>query len=149
MAMEVILIQDVPGLGATSDIVRVADGYARNYLFPRKLAAPASEVARRRVEKLRRERQEAEARALAEAQALAKKLETLSVNVAAKTGKDGKLFGAVTSADVAEALRAQGVDLDRRQIELAGPVKELGVVAATVRLHPQVSATVKVWVVEA
>jgi large subunit ribosomal protein L9 len=148
MAIEVMLIKDVPGLGAESDVVRVAEGYARNYLYPQKLAAPVTEATRRRIEKRRRERAEAEAAALAEARALAAKIEKMSVNIPVKAGADGKLFGAVTAASIAETLRAQGVELDRHQIEIEGPVKELGVVTATVHLHPQVSTALKVWVVE-
>ncbi len=148
MAIEVILMKDVPGLGRESDVVRVAEGYARNYLYPQKLAAPVTEAARRRIEKARLERAEAEAAALAEARALAAKIEAMSFNIPVKAGPDGKLFGAVTVGDITEALRAQGVMLDRHQVEIAGPIKELGVVPVTIRLHPEVTASLKVWVVE-
>ncbi len=148
MAIEVILMRDVPGLGAESDVVRVAEGHARNYLFPKGLAAPVTPAARRRIEKLRQARAAETAAALSEAKALAARIEALSVNVAVKTGPDGKLFGAVTAADVIAAAAAQGVALDKHQVELPGPVKELGVVPVAVRLHPDVTATLKVWIVE-
>ncbi len=148
MALEVILMRDVPGLGAQSDVVRVAEGYARNYLFPQQLAEPVTPAARRRIEKARQAREAAEAASLEAAKALAAKIEALSVNVAVKAGGDGKLFGSVTAADVLAALRAQGVELEKHQIEMSGPIKDLGVQSVSVKLHPRVSATLKVWVVE-
>lgn len=148
MAIEVILMRDVPGLGSESDVVRVAEGHARNYLFPRGLAAPVTPAARRRLEKQRQARAAEAAAALENAKALAAKIETLSVNVPVKVGPDGKLFGSVTVADICAAAAAQGVNLDKHQVELPGPVKETGVVPVAVRLHPQVTATLKVWVVE-
>jgi large subunit ribosomal protein L9 len=148
MSIEVILMRDVPGLGAESEVVRVAEGHARNYLYPQGLAAPVTTVARRRIEKARQVREAAEAATLAGAKALAAKIESLAINVSVKAGEDGKLFGSVTAANVLEAVRAQGVELEKHQVELPGPVKELGVVPIPVKLHPQVTATLKVWVVE-
>ena len=148
MSIEVILMRDVPGLGAESDVVRVAEGHARNYLYPKGLAAPVTPAARRRIEKARRARAAEEAATLAGARGLAAKIEALSINVPVKAGEDGKLFGSVTAAAVIEAVRAQGVTLEKHQIELPAPVRELGVFQVQVKLHPQVTAALKVWVVE-
>lgn len=148
MAIELILIENVKGLGVEGEVVRVAEGYARNYLLPRKLAAPVTEATRRYLEKKRREREEEQARVLARAREQAAAIEKVSCTLPVKTGEEGKLFGSVTAADIAEALAAQGIEVDRRQIELAEPIRELGVFSVPLRLHPEVNATLKVWVVE-
>ena len=148
MATEVLLMADVPDLGAQGEIVKVADGYARNYLVPRELAEAVTPAARARLAKLR-ERQEAAGGAeLAQAQALAGRLATISCTIPVKTGEDEKLYGSVTASDVAQAAADQGVNIDRHKIELEAPIKELGVFDVPVKLHPEVEATVKVWVVE-
>lgn len=147
MAKEVILMADVDGLGIEGDIVKVAEGYARNFLLPRNLAAPVSNMARRQLDKHRAER---EARLLREREAslsLAEKLDTLSLTLTAKAGPDGKLFGSVGPGDIATALEAQGLKVDRHKIQTE-PLKELGVFDVVVKAGPDVQATLKVWVVE-
>jgi len=148
MPMEIILTRDVEGLGSAGDVVTVADGYARNYLLPRGLAEKATPAAQRRIEKIRRARQERLERELAEARALAERLESLRCTVPVKAGVEGKIYGSVTAAAIVEALEQEGVTLDRRQVELEEPIKELGVFKVPVRLHPEVTATLEVWVVE-
>lgn len=146
MSIEVILLKDVENLGAEGELVRVKDGYARNALFPAKLAAPVTEATRRRVEKIRRDRAAQDAAARAAAQALADRISQATCTIPMKTGADGKLFGSVTAAHVAESLALQGIAVEKQQIELAEPIRELGVSSVPVRLAPQVTATLKVWV---
>ena len=148
MPTEVILMADVEGLGIEGDIIKVADGHARNFLLPRKLAAPVSEMARRQLEKHRAEREARLRREREESMSVAERLETLSLTVTAKAGPDGKLFGSVSAADIAEALAAQGVKVDRHKIDLDAPLRELGVYDVTVKTGPEIKATLKVWVVE-
>lgn len=148
MATEVILMADVKGLGAEGEVVRVAEGYARNYLLPRKLAAMVTEATRRQLEKKRKEREATVAREKEGAEALAKTLEQLSCTITVKTGEGGKMFGAVTAADIVTALKAQGVELDKHQIDLPDSIRETGVFNVPVSLHPEIKAAVKIWVVE-
>ena len=141
MATEVLLMTVVDGLGKDGDIVSVADGYARNYLLPR-------EATRRRLVKLQAERQKGEADALAGAQALAKKVAAASCTITVKVGDGEQLYGSVTESDIADALKSQDIEIDRNQIVLSDPIKELGTYDVSVHIHPEVEATVKVWVVE-
>ena len=147
MAKEVILMADVDGLGIEGDIVKVAEGYARNFLLPRKLAAPVSDMARRQLEKHRAEREARIQRDREASMSLVERLETLSLTLTAKAGPDGKLFGSVGPGDVAAALKAQGLEVDRHKIHLE-PIKELGVYDVTVKAGPDIQGTLKVWVVE-
>lgn len=148
MATEVILMADVKGLGAEGEVVCVAEGYARNYLLPRSLAAPVTDATRRQLEKRRKEREEKMARDKEGAQALAKTIEQTSCTVPVKTGEEGKMFGAVTVADIVAALKAQGVELDKHQIDLPEPIRETGVFNVPVKLHPEIQVALKIWVVE-
>jgi large subunit ribosomal protein L9 len=148
MSREVILMSDVPGLGSEGDVVKVSDGHARNYLLPRGLAAEVTDATRRRLEKVRRDRDQKDERELAQAKELAARLQGTSCNVGVKAGEGGKLFGSVTAAHICEALKLQGIAIDRHQLGLEEPIHELGVFNLPVRVHPQVSATLKVWVVE-
>lgn len=148
MAKELILIADVEGLGVEGEIVRVAEGYARNYLLPREKAALVTPATKRLVEKKKAERVEREAAQKAEAVKQAEQLAQISVTLSVKTGENGKLFGSVTAADVLAALEKQGIKLDKKQLVMAAPVRELGVVELPVKLHEDVDATLKVWVVE-
>ena len=116
MATEVLLMTVVDGLGKDGDIVSVADGYARNYLLPRELAAPVTEATRRRLVKLQAERQKGEADALAGAQALAKKVAAASCTITVKVGDGEQLYGSVTESDIADALKSQDIEIDRNQI---------------------------------
>lgn len=146
--MMVILQQDVPHLGRVGDIVKVRDGYGRNYLVPHGMAVVADERNVRRLEHQKREASAKAAKVLAAAKAQAEKLGQTAVSIKVQAGEEGKLFGAVTNRDIAEALAAEGVELDRRQVELAEPIKQIGVFSVPVRLHPEVEASVKVYVIQ-
>lgn len=149
MAKEVILMDDVEGLGDTGEIVRVADGYARNFLFPRKLAALVNEGTRRQVEKrkIAAEKKRAELRTAAEARGA--KIAAATITIKVKTGADGKLFGSVTSADIVDALKAQaGIEIERKQVDVSHGIKELGEHAVPVRLYKDVKADLKVTVIQ-
>lgn len=148
MATEVLLMDDVKDLGTAGDVVRVADGYARNYLIPGKLAEPVTAAARARLSKLQQQREEARQAERTAAAEMANRLAAVQCTIAVKTGEDGQLYGSVTETDIAEVLRNEGVEIDRHSIELDSPVKELGVFNVKVRLHPDVQAELKVWVVE-
>lgn len=148
MATEVLLMADVVDLGGEGDVVTVADGYARNYLIPKKLGAPVSEATRRRLEKIRREREVTKKAEVAEAKAMAARLEGVSCTIPVKTGKDEKLYGSITAADIVEVLKAQGVELEPQALKLEEPIKELGVFDVEVGISADVKAAVKVWVVE-
>jgi len=148
MSKEVILMADVAGLGAEGAVVRVAEGYLRNYLAPRQLAAPVTEATRRRLEKKRREREQQLVREREQAAALVQQIEQLSLTIPVKTGEGGQLFGSVTVQDLLAALQAQGVKLEKHQVQLAEPLRELGVFNVPVKLPPDLQATLKVWVVE-
>ncbi len=149
MAVELILIEDVKDLGRLGDRVRVAEGFARNYLLPRKLAAAASPGILRRLESRKLQMQKEHEERLAVAQAMAEKIAKLSVSLAVEAGENDKLYGSVSSVQIAEALAAQGVEVERAAILLAEPIKELGVYTVNVRLHDDVQAALKVWVVRA
>lgn len=146
--MEVILRQAVDNLGHPGDIVTVSPGFARNYLLPRGIAFAATEGNKKRIslEKARLEAAEAERRAGAEE--IAKKLEEVSITFSARVGDEGKLFGSVTSADIAQQLEAQGFHVEKRQIDLHEPLKALGVYRVPVRLHADVRPEIKVWVIK-
>ena len=148
MAVEVLLMDAVPGLGIEGDVVRVADGYARNYLFPRGMASEVTEGKKRQIEKKRIERLELMRKEQSAAEELAKKFEGLSCTIAVKTSEGGKMFGSVTAAQIIEKMAEQGITLDRNQLKLDSPLHELGVFDVTVILHPEVKTTLKVWIVE-
>jgi len=148
MAVEVLLMDAVPGLGIEGDVVKVADGYARNYLFPKGMASEVSEGKKRQIEKKRTERLELMKEEQGAAEELAKKFENLSCTLAVKTAESGKMFGSVTAAQVLENLAEQGIKLERNQIKLDAPLHELGVFDVTINLHPEVKTTLKVWIVE-
>ena len=148
MALEVILMQDVKDLGSEGQVVRVSEGYARNYLIPKKLGAPVTEATRRRLAK-QQERREAERKAGREkAQELVSKLEKASCTITVKVGEGDKLFGSVTSADIVKVLEAQGFAIDKHAVQLDAPIREVGVFDVKVKVHPDVEALIKVWVVQ-
>lgn len=149
MAKEVILMDDVDGLGDTGEIVKVADGYARNYLLPRGLAAAVNAGTRRQVEKRKvlAETKRVALRAAAEEKGA--KLSATKVEIKVKTGADGKLFGSVTTADVVDALKKQGgIEIERKQVDLGQGIKELGEHTVSVRIYKDVKADLKVTVVQ-
>jgi large subunit ribosomal protein L9 len=145
--MEVILREHVDNLGSRGEIVRVADGYARNYLLPRKLALLATEGNKKQIERerVKFEAKEAEDRKVAEA--MAERLAMLEIAIPRKVGETDALYGSVTTADIAEALAAKGFDIDRRKLQLAEPIKKVGEVEVPVKLHREVTALLKVKVV--
>ena len=148
MATEVLLMADVPELGKAGEVVKVSEGYARNYLLPRELAAAVTPASLRRLEKLRKERAELAKIQLAEAHAKAGKLEGAAVTIRAKTSDGEKLYGSVSAAEIVDALRNQGVTLDRTQVELAEHLKQTGTFEVPVRLHPEVTVQIKVLIVK-
>ncbi len=146
--MLVILRENVENLGTIGDVVKVPDGYARNFLIPRKLCVTADE---HNVAQIEHHKKALEKRRLAQkgvAQELAKKLGEVSVNISRKVGENDKLFGSVSTADIAEELKKQGYAVERRKVIIAHPIKTLGVHPVTIRLDNDVEASVKVWVVK-
>jgi large subunit ribosomal protein L9 len=146
--VRVVLREDVENLGRKGDLLEVADGYARNFLVPRGLAMKATAGVARQAEAMRRNRETREVRDRAYAEELAQRLAGMRIEVKARAGEGGKLFGSVTATDIADAVLAQAeVELDRRRIGLADPLKELGPVEVPVRLHTDVEAVLSVEVV--
>jgi large subunit ribosomal protein L9 len=145
--MKLILTQEVSGLGEPGDVVEVAGGYGRNYLVPRGLAMRWTRGGEKQVELIRRARSARDIRNLDEAQEVAGKLQRLSVRLQVRAGSSGRLFGSVTPADIATAVKAAGgPELDKRRIEVGNPIKTVGSHKVAVRLHPEVSATVTIEV---
>jgi large subunit ribosomal protein L9 len=145
--MEVILREHVESLGRRGDVVRVAEGYARNYLLPRKLALPVNDNNKRQIE---REKKLAEARDMEEksaAEAIAQRLGQIEIEIPRRVGEHDTLYGSVTSADIAQALHAKGFEVDKRKIGLPEPLKALGESTIPVKIHREVTAQVKVKVV--
>jgi large subunit ribosomal protein L9 len=148
--MKLILNQEVTGLGAPGDVVEVKDGYGRNYLVPRGFAQLWTKGADKQIATIRRAREVREVRDTAHAAEIKDRLAELSVRLPARSGEGGRLFGSVTAADVVEAVsKAGGPKLDRRLVVLAHPIKSLGQHAVTVKVHPEVEATLTVEVVKA
>jgi large subunit ribosomal protein L9 len=149
MATELILRQYVEHLGNRGEVVKVADGYARNYLLPRKLALRVTSESRKQIEreKVKAEAQENDERAAA--QALADALATADISIARRVGDHDTLYGSVTTSDIAEALSARQINVDRRKIQLAEPLKTLGDHVITIKLHRDVPATVTIKIVPA
>jgi large subunit ribosomal protein L9 len=137
----------VDKLGRAGELVSVKDGYARNFLLPRGLALPATEGNRRRQEAERRQREKKAATEVWDAREVASRLEQLSLTFTMKAGDGDRLFGSVTTHDVAEQLKAQGFEVDKKQVELEEPIKALGVYKVPIRLHAEVKPEVRVWVV--
>ncbi len=145
--MKLILTQEVTGLGAPGDVVEVKAGYGRNYLVPRSLAMPWTRGSEQQIEMIKRGRAAREIRSLDDARAAAGRLSGLQVRLQTRAGQGGRLFGSVSTADIAAAVRnAGGPELDRRKIEVANPIKTIGSHRISVRLHPEVSATLEVEV---
>jgi large subunit ribosomal protein L9 len=146
--MKLILTQEVTGLGTPGDVVEVKDGYGRNYLVPRGLATAWTKGGEKQVSSIRKARESREIETLEEAQRIRQSLEAKPVRLAVRAGASGRLFGAITPGDVAEAiLAADGPQVDRRKVELTQPIKTLGEYTAQVRLHADVSAKVALKVV--
>ena len=146
--MEVILIQDVANLGYKNDIIKVKDGYGRNYLIPNQLAIIANDSNRKQLAENLKQQAHKLAKQLADAKALAEKLAATVITLQVKANEDGKIFGSITTAQVAEALKAQGFDIDKKIITVEN-VKELGEALAVAKLHREVKAQIKLNVVAA
>jgi large subunit ribosomal protein L9 len=146
--MKIVLRADVEHLGQKGDLVEVADGYARNFLVPRGLALRATSGIQKQADAMRRNRDVRDRRERDAAQAVADQLIAPVIRLTARAGEGGRLFGSVTSSDIAAAVHEQiGIEVDRRHIALDEPLKELGVTEVSVRLHPEVTATLRVEVV--
>jgi len=145
--MEVILREHVDNLGRRGDVVRVADGYARNYLLPRKLALPVTEANRRQIERERKVAEVREAQEKQDAESLAARMAEAELVFARRVGENETLYGSVTAADIAEALGEKQFEVEKRRVVLAEPLKQLGEFEVPVRIHRDVAATVKVRVV--
>jgi len=145
--MDVILREHVDNLGRRGEIVKVADGYARNYLLPRKLALLATEGNKQRIERERAKYEAVEAEEKKIAEAMAARMANIEVEIARKVGETDALYGSVTTSDIADALRAKGFDIDRRKVQLREPIKKISELDVPIRLHRDVVATVKVKVV--
>ncbi|MCL6612567.1 MAG: 50S ribosomal protein L9 [Peptococcaceae bacterium] len=145
--MKVVLLQDVKGQGKKGDIITVAEGYARNFLIPRNLAVEASEAALKEISRQKAAQDMKKKKEEEEARAAAARLDGTKVRIKTRVGEGGKLFGAVSSKDIAEGLaRQHGIDLDKKKIVLKEPLKTLGEHLVTVKLHPSVQATITVLV---
>jgi large subunit ribosomal protein L9 len=145
--MEVILREHVDNLGKRGEVVKVANGYARNFLLPRKLALAVTEANKRQIE---REREAAEARELEEksqAEAFGQRLSQTEIEIARRVGENNTLYGSVTSSDIANALAAKGFEIDKRKIQLAEPLKALGEKIVPIKVHREVTSQVKVTIV--
>jgi large subunit ribosomal protein L9 len=148
--MQIVLRDDVDNLGRKGDLVEVADGYARNFLVPKGLAIKATPGAQKQADAMRRNRDAQEVRTREAANALAERLAGGTIEVKARAGEGGRLFGSVTAADIADAVQEQlGIEIDRRRLDLDEPLKELGAVDVRLRLHTDVHATIHVAVVAA
>jgi large subunit ribosomal protein L9 len=148
--MKLILTQEVSGLGGPGDVVEVASGYGRNYLIPRRFAMRWTRGAEKQIDLIKRARSVREVRSLDDAQRLSGELSGLQVRLQTRAGETGRLFGSVSAADIAAAVRdAGGPELDRRRIEVRNPIKTIGAHQVTVRLHPEVTATLDIEVVAA
>ena len=147
--MKVILVEDVPSLGKMGDLIKVADGYGRNYLIPHGKALNATThnikvlehqttQLKNKIDKIKRD-----------AEKLAKRIEAVSCTVKKSAGEEEKIFGSVTSMEISESLKVEGIDVDRKKIDLDEPIKTLGIYTVPIKLHPEVTAQLKVWVVKA
>ncbi|MCI0453205.1 MAG: 50S ribosomal protein L9 [Candidatus Latescibacteria bacterium] len=146
--MEVILLESIHKLGNRGQAVKVKPGFARNYLFPRNLALPATAANRRVFQENERVLIKKDEAAIDAARARAAKFVDVSVNIAVQVGEEDKLYGSVSALDIARKLKEQGHEVERREIELADPIRQIGVYNVDLRLHREVSVPIKVWVVK-
>ena len=148
MAVEIILMADVKDLGTEGQVVRVTEGFARNYLIPNKLGAPVTEATRRRLAKMQQQREAVRKETADKARAQAGALEKGSYTISVKVGEGEKLFGSVTAADIAKIVQGQGFSIEKHAVLLDEPIRELGVYEVKVKLHADVNAVIKVWIVQ-
>jgi large subunit ribosomal protein L9 len=145
--VKLILTNEVSGLGVAGDVVEVKDGYARNFLLPRSLATPWTRGGQKQVDSIQRARQSRAVKSLEEARSVRGELESRTLTITVRAGANGRLFGAISQAEVADAAKAAGITIDRRKVEFASPVRSVGEATASVSLHPDVKAQVKLMVV--
>lgn len=145
--MKVILKEDVKNLGLAGSIVNVADGYARNFLIPRNLAVEASTKNVKALEQERKRIEEAARKVKEMAQEISKRLSSITLQIKAKAGEEGKLFGSITNADISEALKKEGFDVDKRRIVLEEPIKRLGSYTVNVKLHQEMTVPVNINII--
>ncbi|MFQ5876878.1 MAG: 50S ribosomal protein L9 [Acidobacteriota bacterium] len=146
--MRIVLREDIDNLGRRGEVVQVAAGYARNYLLPKRKALPATDGNLKVIEREKRRYQVRQAKEKAGAEALASRLAGVSCTIVRRVGESETLYGSVTAADIAEHLEREGIQIDKRRIQLEDPIKSLGIYTVAVRLHPEVSTDLKVWVVK-
>jgi len=146
--VKVVLIKDVEKMGKAGDVITVRDGYGRNFLIPNKLALESGRKNMEVLEKIKKKLERKQKRQREEVDALKEKLSSLSCTIAMPTGEDEKLFGEVTAEMISNFYKQEGIDIEKRRILLEKPIRHLGVYQADVKLHPDVVATVKVWVVK-
>jgi large subunit ribosomal protein L9 len=145
--MEVILREHVDNLGKRGDVVKVAEGYARNFLLPRKLALAVTEANKRQIERERKVAEVRDAEEKSQAEAIAQRMSAVEIEIARRVGENDTLYGSVTSADIAHALHTKGFEVEKKRIHLPDPLKALGQTTVPVRIHREVTAQVRVKVV--
>jgi large subunit ribosomal protein L9 len=146
--MEIVLIKDHEELGKAMDVLTVKDGYARNFLIPSGIAGPATEGNKRRVAEAKKLNEGREEKKLKEARQLSKKIEQVPCTIPVKVGEEDKIFGSVTAQDIADFLKKEGFAVEKRDVDLEEPIKQLGVYTLKISLYKDVSAKLKVWVVK-
>jgi large subunit ribosomal protein L9 len=146
--MQVILLENVPSLGKAGDLVKVSNGYGRNYLIPQKKAILATEKNLKVMEHQKRQIQQSLEKSKKDAEKLGQRIESLSCNFVRSVGESGKLFGSVTSMDIESYLKENGIEVDRKKITFDEPIKNLGMYTVPIKLNPEVTAHLKVWVVQ-
>ena len=146
--MKVILTQDIAGLGSIGDLITVKDGFGRNYLVPQGKATQATSQNMKKLEHQKRQIREKIDKAKREAERLAARIEAVSCTVAKAVGEEDKLFGSVTGMDIEASLKLEGIEIDRKKINIIEPIKSLGIYNIPIKLHPEVTAILKLWVVK-
>ncbi|NLD99368.1 MAG: 50S ribosomal protein L9 [Fibrobacter sp.] len=146
--MEVVLMKDYQGLGKAMDVIPVKDGYARNFLIPEGIAVPATEGNKKMVAESKRLTEKREEKKILEAREIAKKIEQVPCTIPVKVGEEDKIFGSVTAQDIADFLKKEGFDVEKRNVGIEEPIKQLGVYNIDINLNRDVNAKLKVWVVK-
>ncbi len=146
--MEVVLMKDYENLGKALDVIPVRDGYARNFLFPQGIAVPATEGNKKRVAEAKRIEEIREEKIIRKSRDLAQKIEQIPCTIPVKVGEEDRIFGSVSSQEIANFLQKEGFDIEKRQVDLPEPIKQLGVYTVTINLYRTVSSKLKVWVVK-
>lgn len=146
--MKVIFVKDVKGKGNGGEVKEVSEGYARNYLFPKNLAVPASKSSLKQLDTKKKKQMEHEKEERRQAEALKNTIEKITIELKAKSGEGGRLFGSITSKQIAQAFQKLNISIDKRKIELSEPIRTLGFTDVPLKLHPQITAKVKVHVTE-